>query len=70
MHGYGVCGGDGGGGEDENVGCVGEEVGCDDEGHGGVDDTGEVAVGMEEFADDVGGLLPGKVSAGNIGDTC
>jgi len=57
VHGDGICGGDGGGGKDEDVGYVGEEVGGDDEGHGGMDDAGEVAMGVEEFADDVGGLL-------------
>jgi hypothetical protein len=45
--------GDGGEGEDEEVGDIGEEVGEDDEGHGGVDDAGEVAVGVEEFARNV-----------------
>lgn len=42
--------GDGGEGEDEEVGDVGEEVGGYYEGHGGVDDAGEVAVGVQEFA--------------------
>jgi len=47
-----------GGGEDKDVGDVGEHVGEDDEGHGGVDDAGEVTVGGEEFADDVIGVIP------------
>ena len=49
--------GDGRGGEDEDVGDVGEEVGQDDERHRGVDDAGEVARGADELADDVVGLF-------------
>ena len=49
MHGYCCGGGDGGGREDEDVGCVGENVGDDDEGHGGVDYAWEDVGGVEEF---------------------
>ena len=42
--------------EDEEVGDVGEEVGENDKGHGGVDDSGEVLVWVEEFPDHVVGL--------------
>ena len=48
----GYCGGrgDGGGGEHEDVGYVGEEVGEDYEGHGGMDDAREGVGRVEEFA--------------------
>ena len=48
--GDGGGGGDGVKGEDEDVGDVSEEVGEDDEGHGGVDYAGEIAVRVQEFA--------------------
>ena len=47
--GDGVGGFDDVGGEDEEVGYVGEDVAEDDEGEGGVDDAGEVAGGVFEF---------------------
>lgn len=53
LYGYSCRGGDGGGGEDKDVGDIGKEVGQDNERHGGVDDTGEVAVGRDEFTDNV-----------------
>ena len=59
LHGDRVGGGDGGGGEDEDVGHVGEEVGQDHERHRGVDDAGEVARGADELADDIKGLFRG-----------
>lgn len=60
--------GDGGEGEDEEVGDVGEEVGDDHEGHGGVDDAGEVAVGVQELAGYVVGLrLEGEPGIGKKG---
>ena len=62
MHGYGCGGGDGGGREHEDVGCVGEHVGEDYEGHGGVDYAGEDAGWVEEFAGYVVCLWEGLVS--------
>lgn len=44
--------------EDEEVGDVGEEVGEDYHGHGGVEDAGEVAGRGFELADDVVGVVP------------
>lgn len=49
---------DGGVREDKDVGDAGGEVGEDDEGHGSVDDAGEVAGWVEEFAHDVVGVVP------------
>jgi len=46
VDGDGVGGGDDGVGEDEDVGDAGGEVGEDDEGHRGVDDSGKVARGV------------------------
>lgn len=49
--GYGVAGVDGGEGEDEEVGYIGEDVADYYEGHGRVDYPGEVAAWVAEFAD-------------------
>lgn len=56
--GDGVGGSDRFGGEDEGVGEGGEEVGENDEGHGGVDDAGEVPCWVPEFAQDEVGVVP------------
>lgn len=57
MHGNSVGAVDGTEGEHEKVGDVGEEVGEDYEGHGGVDYAREVAGGVAKFTNDVVSLL-------------
>ena len=63
VHGDGGGGGDRGGREDEDVGYVGQYVGDDYEGHGGVDDAGEGFGWVEEFASHVVCLIYAPISA-------
>ena len=58
MDGYGCGGRDGSSREDEDVCHVGKKVREDDEGHGGMNDTGEVAVRVEELAYNIVGVVP------------
>lgn len=56
-YGDGVGGFDDGGGEDEEVGYVGEDVAQDDKGEGGVDDAGKIACGVLELGGHVVDLV-------------